>query len=348
MIDGTWGGTMCLTEAHAGTDLGMIRTRAVPDADGTYEITGQKIFISAGEHDLTENICHLVLAKLPDAPAGHARHLDVPRAEVRARTRTARRRAQPRLVLVDRAQDGDQGERDLRHQLRRVDGWLVGDVHKGMRAMFTMMNGARLGVGMQGLGHRGGRATRTRSPTPRTACRGARSPARSTPPATPTRSSSTPTCAHAADDEGVRRGRARARLLGGQAHRRRGAHPTPSKRQEAGDLVALMTPIIKAFLTDTGFEIANLGLQCYGGHGYIREWGMEQFVRDARIAQIYEGTNGVQAMDLIGRKVPEGNGRLMRRFLALVQHDLKAPPPTRAPRSSRSRSARPCARCRRP
>jgi alkylation response protein AidB-like acyl-CoA dehydrogenase len=324
MTDGTWGGTMCLTEAHAGTDLGMIRTRAVPNEDGTYKITGQKIFISAGEHDLTENICHLVLAKLPDAPAGTRgismflvpKFLDTPDGGVGDYNHVSCSSIEHKMGIKANA--------TCVINFDESRGWLVGDVNRGMKAMFTMMNGARLGVGMQGLGiaevSYQNAVAYARDRVQGRALTGVKQPG----------AEADPIIVHA----DVRRmlltmkgyvegGRALAYWVGTLIDVEE-KHPDADARQEAGDLVALMTPIIKAFLTDTGFEVANLGLQIYGGHGYIREWGMEQFVRDARIAQIYEGTNGVQAMDLIGRKVPEGNGRLMRRFLKLVQDDVKA------------------------
>ena len=324
MTDGTWGGTMCLTEAHAGTDLGIIRTRAVPNEDGTYKVTGQKIFISAGEHDLTENICHLVLAKLPGAPAG---------------TRGISMFLVPKFVPNE---DGTPGAfnsvscSSIEHKMGikanatcvinfdESTGWLVGDVNKGMRAMFTMMNGARLGVGMQGLGlaevsYQNALAY-AKDRVQGRALSGAKNPAGDADPIVVHPDVRRMLLTMKAYVEGER---ALAYWVGKLIDVEE-RHPDAAAREEAGDLVALMTPIIKAFLTDTGFEVTNLGLQIYGGHGYIREWGMEQFVRDARIAQIYEGTNGVQAMDLIGRKVPEANGRLMRRWLKLVQDDVKA------------------------
>ena len=324
MTDGTWGGTMCLTEAHAGTDLGIIRTRAVPNEDGTYKVTGQKIFISAGEHDLTENICHLVLAKLPGAPAG---------------TRGISMFLVPKFVP---GEDGAVGAfnhvscSSIEHKMGikanatcvinfdESTGWLVGDVNKGMRAMFTMMNGARLGVGMQGLGlaevsYQNALAY-AKDRVQGRALTGVKNPAGDADPIVVHPDVRRMLLTMKAYVEGER---ALAYWVGKLIDVEE-RHPDAAAREEAGDLVALMTPIIKAFLTDTGFEVANLGLQVYGGHGYIREWGMEQFVRDARIAQIYEGTNGVQAMDLIGRKVPEANGRLMRRWLKLVQDDVKA------------------------
>jgi alkylation response protein AidB-like acyl-CoA dehydrogenase len=324
MTDGSWGGTMCLTEAHAGTDLGIIRTRAVPNEDGTYAVTGQKIFISAGEHDLAENICHLVLAKLPGAPAG---------------TRGISMFLVPKYLPTDGGAPGAANAvscSSIEHKMGikanstcvinfdGSTGWLVGEENKGMRAMFTMMNGARLGVGMQGLGlaevsYQNALAY-ARDRVQGRALTGAKNPAGDADPIVVHPDVRRMLLTMKAYVEGERAlAYWVAKLIDVEAK-----HPDADARQEATDLVALMTPIIKAFLTDTGFEVTNLGLQVYGGHGYIREWGMEQFVRDARIAQIYEGTNGVQAMDLIGRKVPEANGRLMRRFLKLVQDDVKA------------------------
>jgi alkylation response protein AidB-like acyl-CoA dehydrogenase len=324
MTDGSWGGTMCLTEAHAGTDLGIIRTRAVPNEDGSYAVTGQKIFISAGEHDLAENICHLVLAKLPGAPAG---------------TRGISMFLVPKYLPADGGAPGAANGvscSSIEHKMGikanstcvinfdGSTGWLVGEENKGMRAMFTMMNGARLGVGMQGLGlaevsYQNALAY-ARDRVQGRALTGAKNPAGDADPIVVHPDVRRMLLTMKAYVEGERAlAYWVAKLIDVEAK-----HPDADARQEATDLVALMTPIIKAFLTDTGFEVTNLGLQVYGGHGYVREWGMEQFVRDARIAQIYEGTNGVQAMDLIGRKVPEGNGRLMRRFLKLVQDDVKA------------------------
>jgi len=324
LVEGSWTGTMCLTEPHAGTDLGMIRTRAVSAGDGAYLVTGTKIFISAGEHDLSDNIIHLVLARLPDAPPG---------------TKGIS------LFLVPKRLPTDEGEAgssngvtcgSIEHKMgikanatcvmnfENARGWLVGEPHKGMRAMFTMMNGARLGVGMQGLGlAEVSYQNAVAYAKERLQGRSARGPAMPNAEADPiivhpdVRRMLMTMKAHV---EGMRSltywvGT----LIDIEQH-----HPDAGRREEAADLVALMTPVIKSFCTDTGFEMANLALQCFGGHGYIREYGMEQFVRDARIAQIYEGTNGVQAMDLLGRKVPEGNGRLVHRFLAIVERDLAA------------------------
>ncbi|AHG87636.1 Acetyl-CoA dehydrogenase-like C-terminal domain protein [Gemmatirosa kalamazoonensis] len=323
IVDGTWCGTMCLTEPHAGTDLGIIRTKAVPAGDGAYHVTGTKIFISAGEHDLAENIVHLVLAKLPDAPPG---------------TKGISLFLVPKFLPTEEGGIGTpNGVRcgSIEHKMGikanatcvmnfdNATGWLVGEPHKGMRAMFTMMNGARLGVGMQGLGlaevaYQNALAYAKERLQGR-ALTGTKNP----------QGEADPIVVH----PDVRRMllTAKAYIEGeralaywvGQLIDVEDKHPDETVRQEASDLVALMTPIIKAFLTDTGFEVTNLALQCLGGHGYIREFGIEQFVRDARIAQIYEGTNGIQAMDLIGRKVPEGGGRLLRRFLPMVQRTAK-------------------------
>jgi len=322
LIDGSWGGTMCLTEAHAGTDLGIITTRAVPTGDGAYRITGQKIFISAGEHDLTENIVHLVLAKLPDAPPG---------------TKGISLFLVPKFLPTE---DGGVGTRNgvtcgsVEHKMGikasatcvlnfdDAVGWMVGEPHKGMRAMFVMMNGARLAVGLQGLG------------LSEVAYQNARDYARTrlqgralTGPKAPDKPAD-PIMVH----PDVRKGLLRIKALneGMRAlaywvgiridleHR----HPDMVVREEAQDLVALMTPVIKAFLTDQGFENTNIALQTLGGHGYIREYGMEQYVRDARIAQIYEGTNAVQALDLVGRKLPMEGGRPVRRFFELVKAEV--------------------------
>jgi len=341
LVDGSWAGTMCLTEPHAGTDLGMIRTRAVPAGDGAYLVTGTKIFISAGEHDLTDNIIHLVLARLPDAPPG---------------TKGISLFLVPKRLPTDEGAAGSPNGvtcGSIEHKMgiranatcvmnfENARGWLVGEPHKGMRAMFTMMNGARLGVGMQGLGlaevSYQNAVAYTRE---RLQGRSARGPAMPNAEADPiivhpdVRRMLMTMKAHI---EGMRALTYWVGTLIDVEER----HPDAGRREEAADLVALMTPVIKAFCTDLGFEMANLALQCFGGHGYIREYGMEQFVRDARIAQIYEGTNGVQAMDLLGRKVPEGDGRLVRRFVAIVERDLAsaAEHPTLVPIVERVRDA---------
>ena len=322
LVDGSWTGTMCLTEPHAGTDLGMIRTRAVAAGDGAYLVTGTKIFISAGEHDLTDNIIHLVLARLPDAPAG---------------TKGISLFLVPKRLPTDEGAAGSPNGvtcGSIEHKMgikanatcvlnfENARGWLVGEPHKGMRAMFTMMNGARVGVGMQGLG--------LAEVSYQNAVAYAKERLQG-------RAARGPLVPNAEADPIIVHPDVRRMLMTMKAYIEamralaywvgtlidvEDRHPDAARREEAADLVALMTPVIKAFYTDVGFEITNLALQCFGGHGYIREYGMEQFVRDARIAQIYEGTNGVQAMDLLGRKVPDDNGRMVRRFVALVERDL--------------------------
>lgn len=314
LVDGSWAGTMCLTEPQCGTDLGLVKTRAEANADGSYKLYGTKIFISAGEHDLTENIIHLVLARLPDAPAG-IRGISLfvcpkflPDADGKPGTRNP---------VVCGSIEKKMGIKASSTCVMNFDGaqaWLVGKPHKGMSAMFTMMNTARLAVGMQGLGIAEaayqGAVTYARDRLQMRALTGAKYPDRPADPIIVHPDVRRMLLTMKSLNEGCR---ALSYWVGQELdislH-----HPDAEKRQEADDLVALMTPVVKSFLTDHGFNAANLGVQIYGGHGYIREWGMEQLVRDARITQIYEGTNGIQALDLVGRKLPTGTGRLARRF----------------------------------
>ncbi|HYD70842.1 acyl-CoA dehydrogenase C-terminal domain-containing protein [Azospirillum sp.] len=324
IVDGTWSGTMCLTEPHCGTDLGLIRTKAVPGEDGTYRITGTKIFISAGEHDLTGNILHLVLAKLPDAPAG-----------VKGIS----------LFLVPKFipnADGTPGPRNgvacgsIEHKMGikasatcvmnfdDATGWLIGEPHKGMRAMFTMMNAARLGVGIQGLGlaevSYQNAVAYARDRLQGRSVTGVKAPEKAADPIIVHPDVRKNLMTMRAYTEGAR---ALAVWVGMNIDRAE-SHADPEVRKEADDLVALLTPIVKAFTTDMGFEVTNLGVQIFGGHGFIREHGMEQFVRDARITQLYEGTNGIQALDLVGRKMPQDMGRLLRRFFHPVSAYIEA------------------------
>ncbi len=324
LVDGTWAGTMCLTEAHAGTDLGILTTRAVPAGDGAYSITGTKIFISAGEQDLTENIVHLVLAKLPDAPAG-SRGISMflvpkflPTEEGRPGTRNG--------VTCGSIEHkmGIKGSPTCVLNFDNATGFMVGEANKGMRAMFVMMNGARLAVGMQGLGLsevayqnalayakdrlQGRSVTGVKNPN---------GPADSILVHPDVRKGLLRVKAF---NEGARCLAYWVGMLIDAEHR----HPDAAVREEASDIVALMTPVIKAFFTDLAFDATNIALQTLGGHGYIREYGIEQYVRDARIAQIYEGTNAIQALDLVGRKLPMEGGRLVRRFFAMVKADIDA------------------------
>ena len=324
LVDGSWGGTMCLTEAHAGTDLGIIRTRAVPDGDGTYRVSGTKIFISSGDHDLTDNIVHLVLAKLPDAPAG-TRGISlflIPALLPDANGASAT----PNGVSCGSLEHkmGIKANATCVMNFDASRGWLLGEPHQGMKLMFTMMNGMRLGVGMQGLGLAEvayqNAVTYTKERLQGRSARGAQRPDEEADPIIVHPDVRRMLLTMRAYIEGMR---ALAYWVGLQIDIE-ARHPDAARRAEAADVLALMTPVVKGFCTDIGFEVTNLALQCYGGHGYIREWGMEQFVRDARITQIYEGTNGVQAMDLLGRKIPEGGGRLAKRFLELAGAELKA------------------------
>jgi alkylation response protein AidB-like acyl-CoA dehydrogenase len=313
LVAGGWSGTMCLTEPQCGTDLGLIRTRAEPKGDGSYRISGTKIFISAGEHDLTDNIVHLVLARLPDAPAG-----------IKGIS----------LFLVPKflPKDGAPGERNgvrcggLEHKMgikasatcvmnfEDATGWLVGEPHRGMRAMFTMMNEARLEVGIQGLGIAEtayqSAVAYARERLQGRALTGSKEPDKPADPILVHPDVRRMLLAMRAFTEG---GRALACWIGQSLDLAR-KHPEPEARKTAEDFVALMTPVVKAYFTDQGSACANLGVQVMGGHGYIREWGMEQLVRDARITQLYEGANGIQALDLVGRKLPAHIGRYLRSF----------------------------------
>jgi alkylation response protein AidB-like acyl-CoA dehydrogenase len=322
MVEGRWTGTMCLTEAQCGTDLGLIRTKATPRPDGTYQLNGAKIFISGGEQDLSENIIQLVLAKLPDAPSG-VKGISlflVPKFLVNPDGSLGERN--PIVCTSIEHKMGIKASSTCSLSLEDATGYLVGEPHKGLRAMFVMMNSARLEVGLQGLG------------LAEVACQNAAAYARErlqgralSGPKYPNRPAD-PLIVHPdvrrmlltmrAYTEGMRA------LAGwvGLALDKESRHPDPGIREQAEDFVALLTPVVKAFFTDLGFEAANLAMQVYGGHGYIREHGLEQFVRDARIAQIYEGANGIQALDLVGRKLPAHNGRYLRSFFHPVQRFL--------------------------
>ena len=319
LVEGIWSGTMCLTEPHCGTDLGLIKSKADPQDDGSYKITGTKIFISAGEHDLTENIVHLVLAKLPDAPEG---------------VRGISLFVVPKFLPKD---DGSVGARNgavcgsIEHKMGihanstcvmnfdDATGWLVGEKHKGLRAMFAMMNNARLGVAMQGLGiaevayqnavDYAKDRLQMRSVT------GTKAPDKPADPIIVHPDVRRMLLKGKAFTEGARALAYWGAMLLDTAE----SSADEKQAQGAEDYIALLTPILKAYFTDMGLEIAVESQQVYGGHGYIAEWGMEQYVRDARIAQIYEGTNGIQALDLVGRKMGQHFGRLLRRFFHEAQ-----------------------------
>ncbi len=322
MVSGQWTGTMNLTEPHCGTDLGLLRTRAEPNGDGSYSITGTKIFISSGEHDLAENIIHMVLAKIAGAP-DNVKGISL--------------FIVPKVLVSD---DGSLGERNgvtcgsIEHKMGihgnstcvmnydGATGYLIGEENKGLAAMFIMMNAARLGVGLQGLAQgevayqnavqyakdrRQGRALT-----------GAQEPGEKADTLFVHPDVRRMLMEARAYNEG-----ARALILWGavQVDLSRKA-TSEEEREQAMDIISLLTPVIKGYLTDKGFEVAVNAQQVYGGHGYIREWGMEQFVRDARIAQIYEGTNGIQALDLVGRKLAQNGGRAVRAFFEIVANEV--------------------------
>jgi alkylation response protein AidB-like acyl-CoA dehydrogenase len=324
LTDGTWSGTMCLTEPHCGTDLGQIRTKAVPNGNGTYKLTGTKIFISAGEHDLTENIVHLVLARLPDAPEG-IRGISlfvVPKFLARKDGSVGARNG-VRCGSIEHKM-GIKASATCVINFDDAEGELVGEPHKGMRAMFTMMNAARLGVAVQGLGlaetaYQSARAYASERLQGR-ALKGAAMPEKAADPIIVHPDVRRMLLTMKAFTEAAR---ALAAWIGMEIDVAE-KHPDPERRQEAEDLVALMTPILKAYFTDNGHAVANLGVQIMGGHGYIREHGMEQLARDARITQLYEGANGIQALDLVGRKLPQNMGRLLRRFFHPVDAFINA------------------------
>lgn len=322
---GRWAGVMCLTEAHAGTDLGLIRTRATENSDGSYQITGSKIFITGGEQDLTENIIHLVLAKLPDAPEG-ARGISlflVPKVNVNPDGSLASANAVSCGSIEHKM--GIKASATCVINFDDAKGYLVGEPNKGLAAMFTMMNYERLSIGIQGIGcaetsyQRAADYARERLQS--RAATGAENPEQA----------ADPIIVHA----DVRRmlltmksmtegGRAFACYVGKQLDIAKFS-PDPALAEQAQDLVALLTPVTKAFFTDTGLESCVHGQQVFGGHGYISEWGQEQLVRDVRIAQIYEGTNGIQALDLVGRKLVANRGAFLQTFTQRIREQVSQP-----------------------
>jgi alkylation response protein AidB-like acyl-CoA dehydrogenase len=314
LATGEWTGTMCLTEAHCGTDLGMLRSKAEPQADGSYLITGSKIFISAGEHDMSENIVHLVLARLPEAPEG-SKGISlflVPKFLPNADGQPGERN--PIFCGAIEEKMGIHGNATCQMNLDGARGWLIGQPNKGLNAMFVFMNAARLGVGMQSLG-----LTEVAYQNALAYAKDRIQMRSLSGPKTPDRPAD-PIIVH----PDVRRMllTAKAYAEGARAFSsyvalqidRELSHPDEEVRKEAADEVALLTPIVKAFITDNGWIATSEALQVFGGHGYISEWGMEQYVRDARINMIYEGTNTVQSLDLLGRKILMDNGAKLRKF----------------------------------
>ena len=314
LATGEWTGTMCLTEAHCGTDLGLLRSKAEPQADGSYLITGSKIFISAGEHDMAENIVHLVLARLPDAPEG-SKGISlflVPKFLPNSDGSLGERNGIFCGAIEEKM--GIHGNATCQMNLDGARGWLIGQPNQGLQALFVFMNAARLGVGMQSLG------------LTEVAYQNALVYAKDR---IQMRSLSGPKAPDKPADPIIVHPDVRRMLLTAKAYAegaramtsyvalqidRELSHPDEEVRKEAADEVALLTPIVKAFITDNGWIATSEAMQVYGGHGYIAEWGMEQYVRDARINMIYEGTNTVQSLDLLGRKILMDNGAKLRKF----------------------------------
>jgi alkylation response protein AidB-like acyl-CoA dehydrogenase len=319
LTSGEWTGTMCLTESHCGTDLGLLRTKAEPQPDGSYALTGNKIFISAGEHDMAANIVHLVLARLPDAPAGSKgiSLFAVPKFNIDPDGTLGSRNGIFCGGLEHKM--GIHGNATCQMVLDGALGTLVGTPHKGLAAMFVMMNAARLGVGNQSLG------------LTEVAFQNALAYAKDR---LQMRSLSGVKAPYKAADPIIVHPDVRKMLLTAKAYAEGGRalalyctllldkelyHPDASVRQESAEMVALLTPIVKAFLTDNGHIATNACMQVFGGHGFIKEWGMEQYVRDNRINMIYEGTNSIQSLDLLGRKVLGNNGETLKKFGLLVR-----------------------------
>ena len=323
LIEGSWTGTMCLTESHCGTDLGILKTKAEPNDDGSYSITGSKIFISSGEHDMSDNIVHLVLARLPDAPQG---------------TKGISLFIVPKFVPDADGNPGDKngvscgsieekmgihGNATCVINFDQAQGWMVGEPNRGLQAMFVMMNGARLGVGIQSLGlSEVAYQNSLAYAKERLQMRSLTGPKNKDKPADPIivhPDVRRMLLSQKAYTEGARAFAYWVGLMIDQEH----GHPDENVRKDCSDLVALLTPVVKAFLTENAFETTNQGMQVFGGHGYISEWGMEQYVRDARINMIYEGTNGVQSLDLLGRKVLGDMGAKLMKFGNIVTDFIK-------------------------
>ena len=318
MISGEWTGTMCLTEAHCGSDLGTLRSRAEPNADGSYSITGTKIFISAGEHDMADNIVHIVLARLPGAPEG---------------TKGISLFIVPKCLPNE---DGSAGERNavscgsIEHKMGihgnatcvmnfdGAQGWLIGPENRGLNCMFTFMNVARLGTAIQGLGAAElsfqGSLSYAKDRLAMRSLTGPKNPDGPADPIIVHPDVRRMLLTQKAVAEGARALIYYTAQQGDIVHKGK----TEEARKEADELMGFLTPIAKAFLTEIGYEASNLGMQVFGGHGFIAEWGMEQVVRDARIGMIYEGTTGIQALDLLGRKVLMTQGESLKRFTKLV------------------------------
>lgn len=319
MMTGEWSGTMNLTEAHCGTDLGLLRTKAEPNADGSYNVTGTKIFISAGDHDLTENIIHLVLARITGAPEGTdgISLFIVPKVNINDDGSLGEKNGVSCGSLEEKMGIHSNATCLLNYDNAR--GFLIGTENKGMRAMFTMMNEARLGVGVQGLAiaevASQNAAEYARDRLQGRALSGAKFPDQAADPIIVHPDVRRMLMTNRAFTEG-----ARAMVVWAALQFDISKHEeNEENRDRAEEMLSLMTPVIKSYMTDQGVDATSRAMQCLGGHGYINEWGMTQFLSDARIAPIYEGTNGIQAMDLIGRKLPRKNGGVIREYFTMIQ-----------------------------
>ncbi|WP_426414921.1 phenylacyl-CoA dehydrogenase [Aestuariirhabdus sp. LZHN29] len=317
LVSGEWTGTMCLTESHCGTDLGLLRTKAEPQADGSYKVSGTKIFISAGDHDMADNIVHIVLARLPDAPEGTKgislfivpKHLTDADGNVAGRNGVSCGSLEHKM--------GIHGNATCVMNFDDATGYLIGPANKGLNCMFTFMNTARLGTALQGLAHaeiamQGGLAY-ARERLQMRSLTGPKAPEKAADPIIVHPDVRRMLLTIKAFTEG---GRALAYFAAKQVDVTH--HGSDEEKRAADQMLAFLTPIAKAFLTETGFEAANHGVQIYGGHGFISEWGMEQNVRDCRISMLYEGTTGVQALDLLGRKVLMTQGEALKGFTKVV------------------------------
>ncbi|MBR9866785.1 MAG: acyl-CoA dehydrogenase [Oceanospirillales bacterium] len=318
LISGEWTGTMCLTESHCGTDLGMLKTKAEPQADGSYKISGTKIFISAGEHDMADNIVHIVLARLPDAPQGTKgiSLFIVPKFMPDAAGNIGERNSLSCGSLEHKM--GIHGNSTCVMNFDGATGYLIGPENKGLNCMFTFMNTARLGTALQGLAHaEWGYQNSLAYARDRLQMRALNGPACPDKPADPIIVHPDVRRMLLTQKAFAEGGRALIYYCA-QLVDRVNLTTDSDERQQADTQLAFLTPIAKAFLTETGFESANLGLQIFGGHGYISEWGMEQNVRDSRISMLYEGTTGIQALDLLGRKVLMTQGESLKSFTKVV------------------------------
>jgi len=323
MTEGTWTGTMNLTEPHCGTDLGLLRAKAVKQQDGSYKITGTKIFISAGEHDLSENIIHLVLARIEGAPEGTKgiSLFVVPKVMVNDDGSLGQRNAVSCGSIEEKM--GIHGNATCVMNYDGATGWLIGEENRGLNAMFTMMNEARLGVGIQGLAQAEvafqNAAAYAKERLQGRALSGAKYPDKAADPIIVHPDVRRALMSMRAFNEAARALVVWTSLMGDVSRR----SDDKKQRDAAEDHMGLLTPVIKGVLTDRGFETTVMAQQVFGGHGYIAEHGMEQFVRDARIAMIYEGANGIQALDLVGRKIGKNSGRALMAFLGEVNNYVK-------------------------